>query len=69
MSNGRISGVGVKATRSVPEGFSLDADVATPRFPKGWGLKPHPSSHMAANGFPGGEREGGIKIKLPKGSF
>jgi len=50
----------VKATRSVPKGLAL-TQVQRPTLTEGAGFKPSPASHMAANGFPTGEREGGLK--------
>jgi hypothetical protein len=60
--NKKLRGDWVKATRSVPAGFSLDAGAAT-TLSQGAGFKPSPASPMAANGFPNGEREreGGLK--------
>jgi hypothetical protein len=36
MQHSFLSGVGVKAARSAPEGFSLDADAATHAQGLGW---------------------------------
>ena len=62
-----LSGDWVKATRSVPARAAL-TQAQRPTLSQGAGFKPSPSSHMAANGFPNGEREGGLK-KSPQGTF
>ena len=56
-----LSGVGVKEERRSIATSSPWRWRSDPRSGLGVGFKPHPSSHMAANGFPEGEREGEIK--------